>query len=595
VTTSLKNERTVRHNADLVVYDNAGKQVASSRNFGNESEAIALKDLSPGEYYVKVLGRGKDTKYRLSMLATPQPCAIDDDDSLTKAKALGDSVKDSIGRSDRANCPADQVDYSRFEVKETEYVTLNLDGMSANANLELVRNENGKEEVLSSSANGGDSVESISRILTPGVYYTRVTPGEKGTATDYILGKVERSVEGLLLKSSGDRVYEVQGGKRRGIPDVDTLKVLKLNEKPVNTVSDADLNQILEGEAFPSLKDGAFLKGSDGKFYLMQDGKRRLVADPINKNIAKTISDWDLNRISQDRGIRDNDDTLASAEVFTDRIQDSIGEKLDPYGSSIDRIDYSRIEVKETEYVTLTLNGMSANANLELIQDKNRNNQADADEVIASSKNSGTKEEVISRILVQDVYYTRVTSENNTASSYILSKVQQSIRGLLIQDGSGKVFSIQEGKRRYIPDVETFNELRLDPNSIKSVSDEDLNKIPLGSDFPSRRDGTLLENDGKIYIIRSRKLRLIPDSETFALMGLSRTLVKKVSTQDLGQIPIGFAFPSRKDSTLLRESNGTIYLMQSGSRHYIPDPDKRGLDRVHPRSVVSISTHRFES
>jgi hypothetical protein len=252
------NLEGLEHNVDLAVYNNAGNQVASSQNFGNESEAIALQDLGIGDYYVKVLGRGKDTKYRLSMLATPKPCAIDDDDSLAKAKLLGNSVKDSIGRSNRANCPDDQVDYSRFEVKATEYVTLNLDGMSANANVELIQdtNNNGQVdtgEVLSSSANGGASVESINRILTPGAYYVRVTSGGNGAATDYVLGKVERSIEGSLIRADDSKVYEVQNGTRHLIPDRETFIALKLDEKAIKNVANEDRDKIPLGEARPSV------------------------------------------------------------------------------------------------------------------------------------------------------------------------------------------------------------------------------------------------------------------------------------------------------------------------------------------------------
>ena len=59
--------------------------------------------------------------------------------------------------------------------------------------------------------------------------------------------------------------------------------------------------------------------------------------------------------------------------------------------------------------------------------------------------------------------------------------------GHLVKGSSPEVFLLEKGKRRWIPDEATFNAMGLDWQAVREISDEDLNSIPRGPDYPSRR------------------------------------------------------------------------------------------------------------
>ncbi|WP_146220251.1 PPC domain-containing protein, partial [Microcystis aeruginosa] len=76
----------------------------------------------------------------------------------------------------------DSNDYYRFSIGTTSNFSLNLTGLSANANVSLL-DSNGR--VITKSTNGGTSNESITRQLNAGTYYVRVYP--RSGSTNYNL------------------------------------------------------------------------------------------------------------------------------------------------------------------------------------------------------------------------------------------------------------------------------------------------------------------------------------------------------------------------------------------------------------------------
>jgi hypothetical protein len=49
-----------------------------------------------------------------------------------------------------------------------------------------------------------------------------------------------------------------------------------------------------------------------------------------------------------------------------------------------------------------------------------------------------------------------------------------------------EVYLIEGGRRREIPDIQTFKALGLDPHKMVTVSDDELARIPLGEPLPRR-------------------------------------------------------------------------------------------------------------
>lgn len=87
----------------------------------------------------------------------------------------------------------------------------------------------------------------------------------------------------------------------------------------------------------------------------------------------------------------------------------NFNDRTDSIGFNGDQNDFFRFRVTDNRTnVNLTLSGLSADADLELIRDWNNNGQRDPEDVIVSSVNSGTKVDSVSRILEPGDYFVRV-------------------------------------------------------------------------------------------------------------------------------------------------------------------------------------------
>jgi hypothetical protein len=122
--------------------------------------------LSAGTYYARVYRYSGDTTYGLSLTALPVDNA---GNTLATARAVGtltatQSFSDWVGS-------VDTNDYYSFNVGTQSNLTLSLTGLSADADVQLL---NSSGTVITTSAAGGSSSESITRQLSAGTYYARV-------------------------------------------------------------------------------------------------------------------------------------------------------------------------------------------------------------------------------------------------------------------------------------------------------------------------------------------------------------------------------------------------------------------------------------
>ncbi|MDX2241922.1 MAG: S8 family serine peptidase [Leptolyngbyaceae cyanobacterium bins.302] len=78
----------------------------------------------------------------------------------------------------------DPNDYYRFSLNRSASLSLSLQNLSADANLQLL---NSQGVVVQSSTNTGASAEALNTALNPGTYYIRVLPARLDAATDYTL------------------------------------------------------------------------------------------------------------------------------------------------------------------------------------------------------------------------------------------------------------------------------------------------------------------------------------------------------------------------------------------------------------------------
>ncbi len=91
--------------------------------------------------------------------------------------------RDSVSSTNRS-------DYYRFSVDTASHLNLNLSGLTANANLNVLDSQG---NVLNASANDGTMLETIDALLNAGTYYLQVyTTGD--VQTNYLLSAIGRSL-----------------------------------------------------------------------------------------------------------------------------------------------------------------------------------------------------------------------------------------------------------------------------------------------------------------------------------------------------------------------------------------------------------------
>jgi hypothetical protein len=173
--------------------------------------------------------------------------------------------------------------------------------------------------------------------------------------------------------------------------------------------------------------------------------------------------------------------------------------------------------------------------------------------------------------------------------------------GSVIQaEGDPSIYIMENGKRRRIPDVETFNMMKLTQSMVIKLSKTDLERITVGVPIPSRLIPMIpmmekalyqVSGDPTVYILFNGKTRSIPDPETLGFMGYNSSQVNQVSAADLSRYSRGDRMPSRKNGALVQESGKPeIYVMENGLRRWIPDIETSRELGLNSGSVQSISS-----
>jgi hypothetical protein len=164
----------VRDANDNGVLD-AGELIARSARPADRSDRINLT-LDPGTWFVRVLNPGtRSSKYTLSLTGMFVP-PTDPGLGFPTAYDLGaftdGAVNDTMNGGDRR-------DYYRFTLGSSTRVSLLLESLAGDANVQLYRDANGNGapddgELVAESANAGAAVDSIARTLAAGTYYVRI-------------------------------------------------------------------------------------------------------------------------------------------------------------------------------------------------------------------------------------------------------------------------------------------------------------------------------------------------------------------------------------------------------------------------------------
>jgi len=114
--------------------------------------------------------------------------------------------------------------------------------------------------------------------------------------------------------------------------------------------------------------------------------------------------------------------------------------------------------------------------------------------------------------------------------------------GTLLKGDTAAVFVISSGGRRLIPNEATFEALGYRWEDIQQISNEALKSIPEYTALPayqtSYREGDLLKASGSlVYVINGGRRRLIPDEETFKALGYKQENIQQIPDEKLSAIP----------------------------------------------------------
>jgi trimeric autotransporter adhesin len=156
-------------NVDVQLLNSKGETLTASTAFGVAMES-GKRALEAGTYYLRVLSSDRqNTSYSLRMVANllmPDGAG----NSLATARNLGilgsnRTWQDFVGSRDAE-------DYYRFILPRTSNFSLSLFGLGADADVQLL---NAAGQVITASTNGSNLSESITRLLSAGVYYIQVS------------------------------------------------------------------------------------------------------------------------------------------------------------------------------------------------------------------------------------------------------------------------------------------------------------------------------------------------------------------------------------------------------------------------------------
>ena len=113
--------------------------------------------------------------------------------------------------------------------------------------------------------------------------------------------------------------------------------------------------------------------------------------------------------------------------------------------------------------------------------------------------------------------------------------------GTLIKGTGDKVYVIEGGQKLWIPNPSQFNSLGFDFGNVITVDDVELNTIPTNPSLPS---GTVVKGRGeRVYVIEGGQKRWIPNQAAFGALGFSPGDIVNLNDAELNAMPDGTIMP----------------------------------------------------
>lgn len=189
---------------------------------------------------------------------------------------------------------------------------------------------------------------------------------------------------------------------------------------------------------------------------------------------------------------------------------------------------------------------------------------------------------LISRLFVEskewgyDVYtpYLAIQSREQPAPQTLDLNASEWNSKVVKADGSPRVYVVEAGTRRWIPDIQTLQLLGFDAQTIVNLDAKQSALVPEGPPLTQYWEAIKSADESQVFIHLEGKRYFIPDHETFELVyHLDATKVRIISGEELAKIPLVGGLPSiaKPWSVFKSETEADIFLVQNGFKHHIPD------------------------
>jgi hypothetical protein len=400
--------------ANITLYESDGSFLFDSRESGRSNENIS-ETLEPGKYYVDVEPQNAaKTKYNLDIFAggwtDPDGGPVPDTNlynNIGGGLARNYSKTDTVGFGNGSR--RDEVDYYRFTLSEEKDLRITLTKLSDNINLELL---DGSGSVISDSRKTGKSNESIQESLDPGTYYVGVKPqgSARGSYTLNIAnlvvddpdgGKPPENVNDIGVLTTYEDKDSI-GSQGSGYRDANDYRKFTLTEQSKLNINLNELTANADLELYDS--DGRTLLsrsangGSSDETINTTLGAGDYYVRVLPKGAASTAYNLNMNAVD---GNQDDDDPPGKA-------LGTVGDPLTEGGlvGFGDINDYYNFDVGFPAFVSVKLDGLSGNADLQLYD-------STGEVLLGSSTNSGSTGEEVQAFLDNDNYVVRVFGQGS--------------------------------------------------------------------------------------------------------------------------------------------------------------------------------------
>ncbi|MGF1492760.1 MAG: S8 family serine peptidase [Microcoleaceae cyanobacterium] len=384
-----------------------GEQLEYPFEFGTTPESLETS-LAAGTYIVRVLGFFEEANYTLTLSSTEITQPTDGaGNSLDTAFEIG-LLEGTTSFTDFVDLASDPDDYYQFTLDNDSELEVTLDGLSGDADLQLIQDFDGNGivdfgEILEYPFEIGTTPETLETSLSSGTYFVRVFP--VSNQVDYTLTLTGTEIE-LPEDGAGNTLDTARDiGLLEGtVSFSDAVDLFDQDDFYQFTLdSDSELDVTLDGlsadadiQLIQDVNSDGFVDFDEILEYPFEIGTAPENLQTFLESGVYFIrvlrfegeTDYELTLSGTPVNLREDfaGNTLATARNL-DLVEGS--QTFSDFVGSSDPIDLYEFETDQTSNFSVSLTGLTADADLQLIQDRNQNGTVDFDDVVAGSYAAG--------------------------------------------------------------------------------------------------------------------------------------------------------------------------------------------------------------